>query len=160
MRTAATQPTSYPSLTCATNPNPNPTPTLTLTPTPTLTLSSTLTLTSALAPHYDERSCDAEGVQAANAALRELLPAYHDFHVAAPDARWARSVRAPKPDPNPNPNPNPNSPAPNPNPNPQTRSVRALCEEVASDATVAGPARVVVVVGARHLPGLQALLSG
>ena len=42
-----------------------------------------------------------------------------------------------------------------------TRSVRALCEEVASNATLsAGPARVVVVVGARHLPGLQALLSG
>ena len=86
---------------------------------------------SALAPNgYDERSCDAEGVHAANAALRELLPAYHDFHVAAPDARWARRVRA-------------------------------LCEEVASGATLStGPARVVVVVGARHLPGLQALLSG
>ena len=41
--------------------------------------------------------------------------------------------------------------------------MRALCDEVTTasgtEAEGAAPARVVVVVGARHLPGLEELLS-
>jgi hypothetical protein len=69
-------------------------------------------------------------------ALQELLPSYHDFYVASQDAKWARRVRE-------------------------------LCEQVEQqhehqkrrEAPGAGaPPRVVVVVGARHVPGLSSLL--
>ena len=77
-------------------------------------------------------SCDEAMVNACNRASREMAPAWHRLHVDGPDRHMARRVRK-------------------------------LCAELDTSAgsTTGDPLAVlVVVVGARHVPGIHAHLSG
>ena len=48
----------------------------------------------ALCPGFDERSCDAAGIDAANTAFREMLPCEHERLVSIPDVEMARRLCA------------------------------------------------------------------
>ena len=78
-------------------------------------------------------SCDEAMVNACNRASREMAPSWHRLHVDGPDRHMAQRVRQ-------------------------------LCAELATNADERvphePPAAVVVVVGARHVPGIRALLGG
>ena len=83
-----------------------------------------------LCPGLDERSCDAAGVEAMNTAMRQALPARYRQLVTIPDERMAETLRT-------------------------------LCNELARSGGTAtgGPQRIIVVVGAQHVPGLRKLLA-
>ena len=89
----------------------------------------------ALRPGLDERSCEPASISAANEALRELMPRLYRHHVTEPDELMAGRIRM-------------------------------LCDEVAASARsakprwgsgkqAAPPPRILVVVGAQHVSGLQ-----
>lgn len=83
----------------------------------------------ALHPGLDERSCDEAVVHAANSALREVLPAFHRYHVMDPDAVMASRIRA------------------------------LCEELVRERKGKGRRPRVVCVVGAQHVPGLRRALD-
>ena len=94
----------------------------------------------ALEPGLDERSCDLEGVAAANEAMRQMLPAEYRRHVTQRDDQMAARLRRLRDE-------LAHVPLPEP-------SVSALSARTPR-------ACIVVVVGARHVPGLQRrLLDG
>ncbi len=91
----------------------------------------------ALHPGFDDKSCDAAAVDAANTAFLELAPALHEAHVAAQDEHFATRLR---------------------------ELCDQLNAEGSSEASGGGgraPPRVVVaVLGARHVPGVAQRLTG